>query len=148
MRHEDLKNLEAFDIVDPARLLDASVEPETGSKSAAAVPDIPAAAGAMMVAAYAGLMGVAMLALGNGSRSAFALLVSAFYLAMFLGVPAVFLRVERDSSRRPRLAEFLEKGMETATGRISGFGALVQMLIVPLLLTIAILAMGITFRLV
>jgi hypothetical protein len=32
--------------------------------------------------------------------------------------------------------------MDTATGRISGAGALTQMLIVPVLLTVAILAIG------
>jgi hypothetical protein len=38
--------------------------------------------------------------------------------------------------------------MHTATGHISGKGALAQMLVVPVLLTFAILAMGITYLLV
>ena len=76
------------------------------------------------------------------------MLISAFYLAMFFGVPAVFLGVEHERSRRPSLAEFLERGIDTATGRLGGRGALVQMLIVPVLLAFAILAMGITYLLV
>ncbi len=67
---------------------------------------------------------------------------------MFFGVPAVILGVEGETIRRPDLREFLDRGIETATGRISGAGALVQMLIVPLFLALAILAMGITYLLV
>lgn len=112
-----------------------------------AVPDMPAAAGAMMIAAYAALM-LAFVVTIHGARAEFAILIAAFYVAMFFGIPAMFLGIEADPARRPDLTEFLARGMDTATGRISGEGALVQMLIVPVLLALGILAMGITYLLV
>ena len=80
--------------------------------------------------------------------SVFAVVIAAFYLAMLFAIPAIFFRIEGDTSRRPDLSVFLERGMHTATGHISGKGALAQMLVVPVLLTFAILAMGITYVLV
>ncbi len=84
----------------------------------------------------------------RGARADFAIVIAAFYLAMFFAVPAVFLGVESGGARRPSFLEFLDRGIDTANGRISGAGALVQMLIVPVLLAFAILAMGITYLLV
>ena len=84
----------------------------------------------------------------QGARADFAIAIGAFYLAMFFGVPTVFLGVEQDKTRRPDLLQFLDEGIDIATGRISGAGALVPMLIVPVLLAFAILAMGVTYLLV
>jgi hypothetical protein len=108
---------------------------------------MPKAAGAFLIASYAALMAAFGLTI-HGARADFAIVIGSFYLAMFFAVPAVFLGVEDDRVRRPELLEFLDKGVETATGHISGAGALVQMLIVPVLLAFAILAMGITYLLV
>lgn len=112
-----------------------------------AVPDMPAAAGAFMIAVYVGLMAVFAVTMAGDGITSFVILIGAFYLFMFFAVPAVFLVVEQDTARRPSLAEFLETGIDTATGRISGGGALVQMLMVPFLLMLAIVAMGLTYLL-
>ncbi len=143
MRHQELRNPEAYEVVEPpvAEASKARPQPEP------AVPDMPKAAGTLMIAAYAALMGAFVVTI-HGARADFAMLIGAFYLAMFFAIPAVFLGVEQDSARRPDFFEFLERGVDTATGRISGGGALVQMLIVPVLLAFAILAMGITYLLV
>ena len=108
---------------------------------------MPKAAGAFMIASYAALMAAFVVTI-HGARADFAMVIAAFYLAMFFAVPAVFIGVEDDGARRPDLLEFLDRGIETATGPISGAGALVQMLIVPVLLVFAVLAMGITYLLV
>lgn len=100
-----------------------------------------------MIAAYAALMGAFVVTI-HGARADFAIVIAAFYLAMFFAISAVFVGIERDGTRRPDLTEFLGQGIETAGGYISGGGALVQMLIVPVLLAFAILAMGITYLLV
>ena len=142
MRQQQLHNPEAFDFVDPPEAREAKP-----SLPAPSVPDMPIAAGAFLIASFAALM-LAFVVTIHGARTDFAILIGAFYLAMFFGVPAIFLRVENDDRRRPTLAEFLDCGIDTATGRISGGGALVQMLIVPALLAFAILAMGITYLLV
>ena len=142
MRHEELGNREAFDIV---------AAPQAGreakARAAAAAPDMPNAAGVLIIMAYAMLMGAFVVTI-HGARADFAMLIGIFYVAMFFGVPAVFLRMERDGTRRPDLVQFLDRGMDTATGHISGGGALVQMLLVPVLLAFGVLAMGITYLLV
>jgi hypothetical protein len=146
MRHQELHNLDAFDIVDLAEVWPeraAEIEAHSQPKGAAAVPDMPVAAGLMVVAVYVGLMGAFALTLARESHAIFAIGIGSFFVAMFFAVPAVFLRLEQDGGRRPSLTAFLERGMDTATGKISGPGALVQMLIVPFLLALAILAIGV-----
>ena len=144
MRQQELSNPQAYEVVD-APVIPEALEARAWLNPAA--PDVPKAAGVMLIAAYAALMGAFVVTI-HGARADFAIVIGAFYLAMFFGVPAALLGIERDNSRRPGLIEFLDRGINTATGRISGAGALVQMLIVPVLLAFAILAMGITYLLV
>ena len=108
---------------------------------------MPKAAGILMIASYAALLAAFVVTI-HGARAEFAMVIGAFYLAMFFAIPAVFLGIEGDRARRPDLVQFLDRGIDTATGRISGAGALVQMLIVPVLLAFAVFAMGITYLLV
>lgn len=144
MRQQELSNPSAFDVVAAPEAAQTS---EARPQPAPAVPDMPKAAGAFMIAAYAALIAAFAVTI-HGGRAEFAIFIGAFYLAMFFAIPAVFIGVERDSASRPDLLEFLNRGIDTATGRISGSGALVQMLIVPVLLAFAVLAMGITYLLV
>ncbi len=144
MRQQELRNSEAFDFVEAPTPEAAS---EQRAQPAAAAPDMPKAAGIFMIASYAALMGAFVVTI-HGARADFAIVIACFYVAMFFAVPAIFFGVEDDRVRHPSLLEFLDRGVDTATGRISGGGALVQMLIVPVLLAFAILAMGITYLLV
>jgi hypothetical protein len=134
----------AFEVVGAPALAEAV---ELRPQPAAAVPDMPKAAGVLMITAYAALIGAFVVTI-HGARADFAIVIGAFYLAMFFGIPAVFLGIEDDNSRRPNLVQFLDRGIDTATGRISGAGALVQMLIVPVLLAFGVLGMGIIYLLV
>ena len=143
MRQQELRNSSAYEVVEAPIPWIA----QERAQPAAAVSDMPVAAGAFVVLSYASVMGAFALTI-HGARADFAILIGIFYLAMFFGLPIVFLVVEGDRSRRPSLGEFLERGIDTATGRLSGSGALVQMLVVPVLLAFAILAMGITYLLV
>lgn len=153
MRHEQLENHDSFDIVDLAKAWPNGVSPPSlpftelggpGSRTAAA-PDMPVAAGGLLAATYGALLAAFPLLITHDRSSAFAIVIAAFYLMMFFAVPAVFFRIEGDRSRRPELSLFLEQGMQTATGHISGKGALVQMLVVPFLLTLGVLGMGISY---
>lgn len=144
MRQQEIRKREAFDIVEAPHVKPAA---EAMPQPAAAVPDMPKAAGVMMIAAYAALMGAFVVTI-HGARADFAIVIAAFYLMMFFAIPAIFLGAENDRTRRPDLVQFLDRGIDTATGRISGGGALVQMLIVPILLALGVLAMGITYLLV
>jgi hypothetical protein len=53
------------------------------------------------------------------------------------------LAQEAGTNRRPTLESFLGEGMMTYTGHSTGGAALVQMLIVPVGLTAAAIAMGV-----
>ena len=146
MRHHELHSSEAFDIVDLAEIWPERAA-ELGAKvevrGAPAVPDMPAAAGVMMVGVYFLLMGSFALTLAHERHAIFVIGIAVFFVVMFFAVPLIFLRIEEDGSRRPSLTAFLDSGIDTATGRLSGGGALIQMLIVPLLLAFAVLAMGV-----
>lgn len=143
MRHQELNNPRAFEIVEAP----SEVKASGARRPAAAVPDMPKAAGVFMIIAYASLMAAFALTI-HGARADFAIVIAAFYVIMFFALPAVFLGTEADRTRRPDLVQFLDRGIDTATGPISGGGALVQMLIVPVLLALGVFAMGITYLLV
>jgi hypothetical protein len=108
-----------------------------------AAPDVPPAVGIMLALAYAAPIIACLATLGGGSGEAlFAIIVSGLYVLVYCGVPWLFLRVEADPARRPTLSAFFHRGIDTATGHLSGRAALVQMLIVPVLLTFCLLAIG------
>jgi hypothetical protein len=123
-------------------------EPAGRFTPAAAAPDLPVAAGAMIVAAYVSLVGALAVATVAPGQSLFAIAIAGFFLFMFFSVPAMFLGVEGDDARRPSLARFLDQGMQTLTGHNSGRAALVQMLLVPVALTFGVIGIGIAIALI
>ncbi|WP_454759476.1 hypothetical protein [Caulobacter segnis] len=114
----------------------------------AAAADLPKAVGWMIVASYASILvafGWAFLGAGD---VLFNLGVCAAYLAMYLGVPWVFLKVEPTTGQpRPDLADFLERGLSTWTGHVTGREALAQILTIPVAVAFAALGIGIIVRL-
>ncbi len=148
MRHEKFQPRESFDIVDAAEIWP---RPDTGIQSpigeleqgaTPAVPDMPVAVGRANVCLYAALIIIFFLTMGYGGEARFMIAISGLYVAMFVGVPRIFLAVEEDGSERPDLRRFLDRGIDTFTGHMSGRSALAQIFIVPALLASAILAMG------
>ncbi|HEX8534308.1 MAG TPA: hypothetical protein VF662_09080 [Allosphingosinicella sp.] len=148
MRHEQVKLRESFDIIDAAEIWpqpDTSIQPPIGEfdqRPASAAPDVPTAVGRAIVAVYAGLIAIFFLTMGGSGEARFMIAISGFYVAMFLGVPRLFFAVEKDPARRPDLRRFMARGIDTHTGRMSGGSALAQIFVVPVLLTAAILAIG------
>ncbi len=148
MRHEQVKLRESFDIIDAAAIWprpDCGIQAplaELDQHATPAVPDMPAAVGRVIVAVYAGLITIFFVTMGFSGEAKFMIVISGFYVAMFLGVPRLFLAVEGDRSRRPDLRAFMTYGIDTFTGRMSGASALAQILVVPVLLTLGILAIG------
>lgn len=123
----------------------AQVAPKMGEAAAA---DLPRAVGWMIVASYASILvafGWAFLGAGD---VLFNLGVCAAYLAMYLGVPWVFLKVEPKTGQpRPDLTDFMERGLSTWTGHVTGREALAQILTIPVAVAIAALGIGIIVRL-
>ncbi len=153
MRHERISQariaaaawpttLEGLMLAEPAETASAP-EPTVQRRATPAAPDIAPGVGRLIVAAYVSLV-LVLFTFFTGSLSAmFAVTISAGFVTIFFAVPRIFFSVEPDAGRRPSLPEFVEKGMNTLTGHSSGRDALLQMLIVPVLLTLGLLAMGI-----
>ena len=154
MRHEQLKLRESFEILDAAAIRPLAAETATASVveeaavSTPAVPDVPAAVGRMLIGIYALLIAAFALTMARGLEASFMIAISGLYVAIYLGVPAVFLRIENDRSRRPDLDRFLREGLDTWTGRVSGDAALVQIFVVPLMLAVTILTIGLIGRVI
>ena len=108
-----------------------------------AAPDVPAAVGGIIAASYAGLIAALAVATVGSAESIFVIVIAALFVIAFFTVPRIFFAVERDSGARTSLDDFLNNGINTFTGHNSGKAALVQMLVVPVMLTFAVLAMGI-----
>ena len=113
-----------------------------------AAPDVPAAIGGMIAASYGALMVALAVATTGSGKSIFAIVIAIFFVAVFFAVPRIFFGVEQGNGSRARLDQFFYNGIETLTGHNSGKATLLQMLIVPVLLTLAVLAMGITVAVV
>ena len=101
------------------------------------VPDLPVGVGALLVAAYGAILGAFLLAFAGDAEVGLVIGVCAVYLAVYLGVPAVMLRIEPKVLFRPDMATFLEKGLNTWTGHVTAREALAQMLAIPAALTLA-----------
>lgn len=110
---------------------------------APAAPDIPQSVGGLLALAYAALIGALAIATVGSLHSLFAIVIAAAFVAIFFSVPHIFLSIDPGSERRASLDQFLRSGIQTFNGHSTGKDALVQMLIVPALLTLAILAMGV-----
>ena len=155
MRHENIETariaaaawpttMDGLVLAEPpvAATMISTVESAPALPSAAA-PDVAAGVGGLIVGAYASLI-LVFFTLFAGSLSAlFAITVCAGFVAIFFSIPRIFFALEPDDSRRPTLSAFMYRGLATLTGHSSGRDALLQMLIVPVLLTFGLLAMGI-----
>ena len=108
-----------------------------------AAPDVPAAVGGVIAASYAGLIAALAVATVGSTESIFVIVIAALFVIAFFTVPRIFFAVERDSGVRTSFDDFLRNGMNTFTGHNGGKAALVQMLIIPIMLTLAVVAMGI-----
>ena len=108
-----------------------------------AAPDMPAAVGGILFAAYAALIGAFAVATAASAYSIYMITISALFVVTFFTVPRIFFGIEPKAARRPSFSRFMHNGVQTLTGHSSGKDALVQMLIVPVFLTFAALAMGV-----
>lgn len=156
MRHQQIADTQSYERIDIAAVWPAGtqvapvpvVEPAEAFcaetfRATPAAPDVPAGVGRLIVGAYAGLIAMFALATVASAQSAFMVSISALFLVAFFTVPRLFLGQERKAARRPTLEQFLGEGLETLTGHCTGRDALIQMLIVPVFLTLAVAAMGI-----
>ena len=105
--------------------------------------DVPVGVGVLIAGSYAALIGAFALATVASAQSAFMVTIAALFVLAFFTVPRIFLHVEPKATPRTGFQRFMREGIDTLTGHSSGAATLVQMMIVPVLLTFAALAMGI-----
>jgi hypothetical protein len=156
MRHEKISVTDRLDSVDIAAVwpVSAQIAPlpipdlefeqaERSCLPTPAAPDVPAGVGTMIVAAYVALIAAFAAATIRSADSLFFLAIVAFFVATFFTVPRLFFAVEPKGKPRISFDRFLHQGMDTFTGHCGGGAALVQMLIVPVFLTMGVIAMGV-----
>jgi hypothetical protein len=157
MRHEQIADTGSYARVDVARAawpvagqVTPAPVPEIAAEAAdppflptPAAPDVPAGAGILLLGSYLALIGSFALVTAGSALSIFAITICFLFVAIYFAVPRIFFAVEPKHGGRVSLEQFLAGGMETATGHSSGAAALVQMMIVPVLLTFGVLLIGI-----
>jgi len=155
MRHEQIFETESYRKVDVAAVWPARTEvaplpvPEAAapapvhSKPTPSSPDVPVAVGGLIALSYVGLIGAFAVATIGSAHSWYMITISALFLVAFFTVPRIFLGIEPKQGARPDFDRFMAEGMQTLTGHSSGSAALVQMLIVPVSLTLAMLAIAV-----
>lgn len=156
MRHEQIYDSNSYEKVDVAAVWPATVQlaplpiPDIDRPfdadafcAAPSAPDMPAAVGGLIAAAYAALIAAFAFATVGSRESIFMIVISALFVVAYFTVPRIFLRIEPEAGKRPTLERFLSDGIATMTGHTGGRDALVQMLIVPVFLTMGVFAMGI-----
>jgi hypothetical protein len=107
-----------------------------------ATPQLPSAVGWLMLLVYAALMGAFLLFFGGSGSTAFVIAIGLFFLVVYAAVPFVFLRMQARNPDQATWTRFLERGLETWTGHLSGRQALFQILAIPVALAIAVVGIG------
>ena len=158
MRHEDISKARIAAAAWPTTMdgLVLAEPPEAHAERAVAepalllptpaAPDIAAGVGGLIAASYATLLLVFFAFFAGSFTALFVITICAGFVAVYFAIPYIFFSIEPDETRRPSLSAFIHNGMETLTGHSSGRDALVQMMVVPVLLTLGLLVMGIAGR--
>lgn len=142
MRYEQISLKHSYRVADVSLQTDVAVLQSAPFHAESAVPDIPVGVGRLIVASYVGIVVAFAIGFGGDRDTNFALTIVAFFVAIYLTVPSIFLGVEPKPNQRPSLNQFLSEGMMTCTGWTGGKAALVQILIVPACLIVAAVAMS------
>ena len=109
---------------------------------------LPAAVPAIAVAGYAGILVAFWLSFAGNVEAALAIAVSTAYAAMYFGVPYLMVRLAEKHDGAPHrqsLHSFLSGEFETITGRIGGWAAVIQVVLVPVGLAFGALAIGMIY---
>ena len=155
MRHEQILDRDSYTKVDvaavwpvggqiaPLPVLEQEQVQDIHVAPTPSCADVPASVGGLIVASYAGLIAAFAVATVGSAHSWYMITISALFVVAFFTVPRIILGIEPKQAARPDFDRFMAEGMETLTGHCSGSAALIQMLIVPVSLTLGILAMAV-----
>jgi hypothetical protein len=121
----------------------AVVDEALAFRAAPATPDVPGAVGLLLFGCYLALIGALALATAGPGQSKFMLVIAGLFVVAFFAVTRFIFAQEPAGDRRPRMQRFLARGIDTFTGPCAGGAALVQMFVVPVLLTLGMLAIAV-----
>ncbi len=111
------------------------------------VPDLPPVVGFMLVGAFAWIIAAYLITFWGDLQTLEMVVVDIVYVAVYLGVPWLILKLEPRTGPNPTFAQFMRRGIETFTGHLTGAEALVQILTIPVALAVATTAMCLVARL-
>ena len=127
-------------------------EPSAAAPKPASGPrprDVHAGGLALALGFYAAMVALMWLTFARTGEGTFVLIVVTLVFAAFAVVPLIILRLaRRDAAAEPvSFREYLARGMDTLTGPMSGRAALVQIIVVPALLTLCLVGIAIALAL-
>jgi hypothetical protein len=106
--------------------------------------ELPQAVYIVVIAAFAWIVVMAWFAFGHGIEAEWLATVGVLIGIVFFGIPILLWHANRAARRAKRrdLDEFLHSSFETATGRLRGWDAYIQVLMIPLCLALAATVFG------
>jgi predicted membrane-bound spermidine synthase len=107
--------------------------------------EFPGIVYASVMIAFAWMLVASWLLFARSTESDLVLAMASILTIVMLGIPILMYRMAAARSRAPRTDadEFLHSEVETATGRLTGGQAWLQVLIIPLVVAFAATAIGI-----
>ena len=89
------------------------------------------------------ILGVFWLTFSGDAEALFMVTIGVVYLAAYLGIPLILNRVGRiDPPQQGSFHRFLDAPFETWTGFITGRAALIQVILIPSAILVAVIGMG------
>jgi hypothetical protein len=106
--------------------------------------EFPAAVHLSVIVAFAWILVASWLTFGAGTEADLGLAIATLLGIVFFALPIILYTTatHRFSAQRQRLDEFLYAPVDTATGKLTGSQAWLQVLVIPLVLAFAALAIG------
>ncbi len=105
--------------------------------------DMPVAVHKLALACWMAFLSVFWITFAFSGHATFMVAVSTVYAAVFFSVPVILARMcPPDERQHSELSSFLRGRFETIDGSIRGFDALVQVIVVPAMLTLGGIAIG------
>ncbi len=88
---------------------------------------------------------VVWVAFGRSAHIGYLLVIITLVLGAALGLPAVLAHMGKRRTQSEKLEDFLSSNVDTATERLTGAQAWIQILIIPVSLAIATILIGIVY---
>jgi len=88
---------------------------------------------------------VVWVAFGRSAHIGYLLVIITLVLGAALGLPAVLAHMGKRRTQSEKLEDFLTSNVDTATERLTGAQAWIQILIIPVSLAIATILIGIVY---